>query len=56
MALFMPGTAGMKPLLVRAVVAGACLPLYYYRERILGRFRTKPSPRRNREEGPAPRS
>ena len=38
-----------------AVVAGACLPLYYYRERILGRFRTKPSPRQNREEGPAPR-
>jgi len=39
-----------------AVVAGACLPLYYYRERILSRFRRKPSPRRNREEGPAPRS
>jgi len=26
-----------------ALVTGACLPLYYYRERILGRFRRKPS-------------
>ena len=29
-----------------ALVAGACLPLYYYRERILGRFRGKPRGRR----------
>jgi uncharacterized membrane protein YdjX (TVP38/TMEM64 family) len=29
-----------------AVVAGACLPLYYYRERILARFRRKARARR----------
>src|SRR5262245_22867503 len=30
-----------------ALVCAACLPLYYYRERILGRFRTKPRERRS---------
>ena len=25
-----------------ALVTGACLPLYYHRERIIGRFRRKP--------------
>jgi len=34
-----------------ALVMGACLPLYYYRQRILSRFRRKPrSPRSDGEE------
>jgi uncharacterized membrane protein YdjX (TVP38/TMEM64 family) len=32
-----------------ALVCAACLPLYYYRERILSRFRTKPRPRPQRD-------
>ena len=30
-----------------ALVCAACLPIYYYREKILGRFRTKPRERRS---------
>ena len=35
-----------------ALVAGACLPLYYYRERILGRFMHKRRAERPRHENP----
>jgi hypothetical protein len=35
-----------------ALVAGACLPLYYYRERILARLRGKRAPRRRDRTSP----